>query len=262
MRQSWNLSVRESIEIKISTLDSGNSKSVEEISIGVKATNLNKTYDTVLTELALTNISLLSKQWMFIENIVTPQDIILHSQEAAHILLRTRRRILERSEYSSIPLKHEITTIANQLAYLAFAKKSEQRSINIFDDAEFENFKENKNGILLIQWHALIKDTKSTRNASGQSFVPIKFERIKKHPLELEFPLVELPISLEDNDKKEKQHIEELKTQVTYNVICPAVVNHNFEKSNLCVVSVELLIHSVIDEENVQVTVKTRNPVR
>ncbi|XP_045481562.1 trafficking protein particle complex subunit 8 [Harmonia axyridis] len=263
VRQSWNLSVRESIEINISPLDSGNSKTVEEISIGVKATNLNKTYDSVLTELTLTNIGLLSRHWAFIGNIVTPQNIILHSQEAAHILLRTRRKILERSEYSSIPLKHETTSIASQLAYLAFAKKTEQRTINIFDDSEFENFKENRNGVLLIQWQALVKDVKSTRNANGQSFVPIKFERIKKHPLELEFPLVELPISLEENEKKEKQHqMELLKTQVTYNIICPAIVQHNFERNRLCVVPIELLLHSVVDDDVIQVMVKTHNPVR
>ncbi|XP_044765765.1 trafficking protein particle complex subunit 8 [Coccinella septempunctata] len=263
VRQSWNLSVRESIKINITPMDSGNSKSVEEISIGIKATNLNKTYDSVLTELTLTNVSLLSRHWMFIGNIVTPQNIVLHSQEAAHILLRTRRRILERSEYSSIPLRHETMSIANQLAYLAFAKKTEQRTINIFDDSEFDNFKENKDGILLIQWQALTKDEKSTRNANGQSFVPIKFDRIKKHPLELEFPLVEPPISLEDNDKKEKQHqMDLLKTQVTYNVICPPVVKHDFQRSNLCLVPVELLIHSVIDQEIIRVMVKTRNPVR
>ncbi|KAL3290126.1 hypothetical protein HHI36_023491 [Cryptolaemus montrouzieri] len=260
VRHSWNLSVQESIEINITPLQSGNSKFVEELSIGVKASNLNKTHNSVLTELSLANISLLSKRWVFIGNIVSPQNINLHSQEAAHLLLKTRRKIQEKSEYSTVPLKHEDTSIDNQLAYLAFAKKTELRTVNIFDDTEFENFKENQNGILLIQWQALIKDAKSKRNARGQSFVPIKFAKLKKHPFSLEYAMTDIPISLEDNDKREKQkQAEMLKSQVAYNVVFPPVVQHTFEKSRICIVPVKLLIHSLEGQEVLQVTVKTVN---
>ncbi|KAK9889952.1 hypothetical protein WA026_008761 [Henosepilachna vigintioctopunctata] len=259
VRQSWHLSVSESINVSITPTESGNSASVEELSIGVKTTNLNKTHNSVLTEISLTNIGLLSRNWMFLGNIVTPQNIILHSQEAAHMLLRTRRRIKDKSEYSSIALKHEKTSIDNQLAYLAFAKKTEQRTINIFDETEFDNFEENKHGIILIQWRAVIKDAKNKRDARGQSYVPIKFVKPKKHPWLFDYAMTELPISLEDSDKRDKQYqIEKLKSQVTYNVIFPALVNHSFDTCQLCSVPVKLLIHSLVDEV-LLVTVKILN---
>ncbi|KAJ8941445.1 hypothetical protein NQ318_016077 [Aromia moschata] len=231
VRHSWNLTVQESLAIDISTQASHNSKSIEELALAMKITNLNKVHNSVLTEVMLLNVGLLSKNWSLTKDIVTPKYINLHSQESAHILLKAKRAVKDFSEYSSVPLnsdKKSIQSLTN--TYLAFAKKAEKPLLNVFDDLDCINFKENKDGILLIQWQALVIDITGRRIVNGQCHIPIEINRKEEDILQLERILSDTIIDLNDKTVTEEEHAEIAQKQVSYNLVYPPVVKHNFQK--------------------------------
>ncbi|KAJ8926890.1 hypothetical protein NQ314_020741 [Rhamnusium bicolor] len=258
IRHSWNLTVQESVAVDVSSQASHNSKMVEELALAMKITNLNKVHNSVLTEVMLLNVGLLSKNWSLTKDIVTPKYINLHSQESAHILLKAKRAVKSASEYSSIPLnsdKKSIQSLTN--TYLAFAKKAESPLLNIFDDFDCVNYKENKDGILLLQWKALVIDANNKRVVNGQCHIPIEVNRKEEDVLQLERILSDTVIDINDKTVMEEERIEIAQKQVSYNLVCPSIVQHNFAKQKLCIVPIKLLLHSIIDNKDLSVVVNT-----
>lgn len=254
IRHTWNLTVEESISVDTSVQISHNAKNVEELAFAIKITNLNKPHSPVTTEVTLLSVGLLSKNWTLKKDIVTPKYVSLHTQESAHILLKAKRSMRTVSEYSVIPL-HSDTNYVNNLmnTYLALAKSYEKPSLNIFkDDLETFVFKENKDGILLLQWQVLVNDgSKST--VTGQCHSPVNIRRFNEDVLDMDKLISDPVIDINANDDNNEQD----ENQVSYNIICPPILRHNFQRETLCVVPVKLLLHSIVDDDSLSVIVNT-----
>ncbi|EFA11313.1 trafficking protein particle complex subunit 8 [Tribolium castaneum] len=258
VRHKWNLSVQESIKVDVTVQESFNAKQVEEIAVVLKASNLNKLHSSTLTEISLLNVGMLSKFWSFIENVVTPKYINLHSQESAHILLKARRLNEKKSVYSNIYLNHERSMRQHlSSAYIAFAKKTEHCQVNLFN--EFESSPEGKDGIVFVQWQALVNDPQK-RVVDGQTQIRIKVHKTSDDQSDVdEFaalsdPATLLEVSL-NKDKQSENRTQQ--TKVTCTLIYPAIVEHNFQKEKFCVVPVTLLLHSVVTDADLSVIVNT-----
>lgn len=259
IRHSWNLTVQDSISVDTTTQTSHNAKNVEELALAMKITNLNKAHSPITTEVTLLSVVLLSKNWTLTKDIVTPKYINLHIQESAHILLKAKRSVRNTSEYSVIPL-HSDTNFVNNVknSYLALAKSYEKPTLNVFtDDLETFVFKENKDGILLLQWQALVNDGNKSKTVTGQCHSAVQIRRFSEDILDMERLLSDPVIDLNEKSGLPEDNSESHENQVSYNIICPPVLEHNFVKESLCVVPVKLLLHSVVDDSSLSVVVNT-----
>lgn len=264
VRHKWNLSVQESIKVDVTVQESFNSKTVEEIAIVLKASNLNKLHSSTLTEINLLNVGMLSKFWRFIENIVTPKYINLNSQESAYILLKARRINEKKSMYSNIYLNHERSMRQHlNSAYIAFAKKTDHCQMNLF--SEFEPIQEKKDGIVFVQWQALVNDPQK-RIVDGQTQICIKAHKTNEDQADVdEFAALADPATLLEvslNKDKQEENQASLETKVTCTLIYPAIVEHDFQKEKFCVVPVTLLLHSIVNDADLNVMVNTLGAAR
>ena len=240
-------------------------KQVEEVALVLKTSNLNKFYNSVLTEISLLNVGMLSKFWTFTENIVTPKYINLHSQESAHILLKAKRTNQKKSTYSNIYLNHERSTRQSlHSAYLAFAKKHEHSPLNLFDEGDPKG-DENADGAVFVQWQALVNDPQK-RVVDGQTQISFTVHKTNETPIDVdEFaalsdPATLLEVSLNKDKRSESQTGHE--TKVTCTLIYPAVVEHNFRKEKFCIVPVKLLLHNIENSADLNVIINTLGSTR
>ncbi|CAG9855344.1 unnamed protein product [Phyllotreta striolata] len=261
VRHNWNLMVQESIIVDVSTQASHNSKTVEELALAMKITNLNKVHNSVLTQITLLNIGLLSKYWTLTKDIATPKYINLHSQESAHILLKAKRLVKNTSEYSTVPLNADRKSIQNMSKqFLAFAKKSEKPLLTMFDDFDSLHFKENKDGILLLQWQALVIEDSKKRIVCGQTNIPIEINRKDENVIQMERILSDTFIDINDKTITEEETAQSAQKQISYNLIHPPVIVHDFREKKVCIVPVKILLHSIVDSKVLMVTVNTTDP--
>ncbi|CAH1153382.1 unnamed protein product [Phaedon cochleariae] len=261
VRHSWNLMVQESISVDVSTQASHNSKIVEELALALKITNLNKVQNSVLTEVMLLNVGLLSKHWTLTKDMVTPKYINLHSQQSAHILLKARRAVKDQSEYSSIPLSRDKKSIQiHTNAYLAFARKAEKPPLTMFDDFDTFSFKPNKDGLLLLQWQALAIEGNKKRIVNGQTQIPVEINRKEEDVIQMEHILSDPIIDISDKVISEEEAAQIAQKQVSYNLVYHSVVEHNFEEKKMCIVPVKILLHSIVDRNVLSVVVNTTEP--
>lgn len=235
----------------VSTQTSYNSSTTEDLALALKTTNLNKIHNVISTEITLLNIALLSNNWILTKDIVTPKYINLNSQESAHILCKARRKVHKDSQYSSIPLSSDKVALSHlSTAFQTFAKKSHSPLLNAFD-LNCENKK--RDGTLILEWKALVCDASNRRIVNGHSCVPIQVYR-KEQPLDklISDTVIDLnsPIGNEDGNLENGQN------QVTYNLLYPSVVKHNFQEISSCVVPVTLVVHSTV-EDSISVTINT-----
>lgn len=257
VRHSWNLTVHDSINVEVTTQESYKSTKDEEISLALKAINLNTVYQSISTEIKLLNVGLLSNYWELNKNIVTPTFISLAAQETAHILLKAKRNIKETAQYSNISLSKDTKIAANlNSACLAFAVKTEHKYINLFEEAEkYCKKPEKKGGVLLMQWQASvaeINNKKDKRLVNGQSLIPVRVTRVKSENNVLMDTIkdaIELPIGEVEEDFKNPQK------QVIYNLIHQAAIYNDFTKLKVCVVPIKFVIHCINQEEPVAVTI-------
>ncbi|XP_056646298.1 trafficking protein particle complex subunit 8 [Diorhabda sublineata] len=259
VRHNWNLMVQESIVVDVSFQSSHNAKSVEELALAMKITNLNKVHSSVLTEVMLLNVGLLSKYWTLTEDIATPKYINLHSQESAHILLKAKRSVQETSKYSSVPLNADRKSIQSMTTtFLAFAKKAENPTLTMFDDFDSLKFKENNDGVLLLQWQALVSEGTNKQIVIGQTSIPIEINR-KEDTVQMERILSDTFIDTNDKNSEEGT-VQITQKQIVYNLIYSPVVKHNFIKRKICIVPVKILLHSTVDNKILSVIVNTTEP--
>nr|CAI5821090.1 unnamed protein product [Callosobruchus analis] len=261
IRHSWNLSLLESLAVDVSTQASHNSKIVEELALAMKITNLNKLHSSLSTEVMLLNVGLLSKNWTLTKDIVTPKYINLLSQESAHILLKAKRVVRPTSEYSNIPLSTDKKSIQSLInTYLAFARKVEKPLITMFDDLDSFNFKENKDGVLILQWQAIVNDSTKKRIVNGQCHLPIEVTRKEEDVIQMERILSDTIIDINNKAVPENDAAQTAQKQVSFNVAHSPLVKHNFVKNRLCIVPVKLLLHSITDNTVLSVAVNTTDP--
>uniref|UniRef100_A0A6P7FSR0 Trafficking protein particle complex subunit 8 n=1 Tax=Diabrotica virgifera virgifera TaxID=50390 RepID=A0A6P7FSR0_DIAVI len=261
VRNSWDLLVQESLLIDVSTQASHNSKSVEELVLAMKITNLNKTYSPIMTEIKLLNVGLLSKYWTLTKEVVRTKYIVLNSQESAHILLKAKRSVHEWSKYSNVPLTQDQELIQSlSTSFIKFARKFEKPCLTMYDDYESFKFKENKDGMLLVQWQAMVSDGNTNRVANGQTSVPIEINRRDEDVIQMERILSDTFIHVCDKTILEEEKAQNTQKQVSYNLVYPAFVSHNFLEKGICLVPVKILLHSIVDNKILDVFVNTTEP--
>ncbi|KAF7286967.1 hypothetical protein GWI33_002813 [Rhynchophorus ferrugineus] len=253
IRHSWNLSVQESISIDVSPQTSYNSTTEEELALALKATNLNKITNAISTEITLLKVCLLSNNWVLTKDMVTPQYIILNSQESAHILTKAKRDVRENSQYSYISLTTDKISIPYlTTALLSFARKSDKALLNVFESAQ--EFRKIKDGSLILEWKALVYDALNRRVVNGHTCIPIEVNRSDMMQLErfISNSMVDLNSAVDTADRA----VERAQSQVFYNLLHPSIVKHNFKITKSCVVPVTLVLHSIV-KNAIQVTVNT-----
>lgn len=257
VRHSWNLTVQESISVDVSLQESHNATKVEELVMAIKATNLNKVHSSISTEITLLNVGVLSKYWKLSKNIVTPKYINLNTQESAHILLKSRRVEQNKSVFSLISLFNSDRKHIQHLnvACLSFAVKAEQYYYNILSDQGNSDKDIFKEGLLFLQWQASVTDANSKKIVYGQNLLPLEVNRYNSNQITKEVDAVVVNINDKGTEKSE-QYEKMLQKQVVYNLQYKSNITHDFNKNKLCIIPVELILHSVTEDE-VDVTINT-----
>lgn len=260
VRHKWKLKIVESIEIQASIHPSYNSKKNEEIAFVLHAENLNREHNSIMTEISLINVGMFSKYWSFSNELVTPKYIKLQSQESANILLKACRISEDKSQFSNINFNFD-KSFENYLSSVvkAFAKQSENYQINLFDDNAFIA-KTNSDGIIFVQWQALMKG-KNARVINGQTQITfIVYKKEESQEIDDFGSLLSDPASILEysiNKDKYSKLVASDETKVSCTLLYPPVIQHDFCKQKLCVVPVNLLIHSLVSDATLTTTINT-----
>lgn len=266
VRHTWQLSVQESVSVETVYQQSLNSKAVEQIILSIKVTNLNKVHHTILTEISLLKIALLSTKWLLLNETMAPKDVVLHSQETVHLILKgIRNPERKEKQYSEIIFSPK-QALCNDTsrAYLDFAKKSIKIKTSVFNDTQIstEQSSSMEEGILLLVWQAHVVDVGNKNVVTGQNLVNISRLNIEdaqktdcNKPIIFTEDINQFKVdTVEANDE---DALTVLQKQIIYSLKHPCVFYHNFHKNGLCVVPVQLLLHSVTGTHSVSVTVNT-----
>ncbi|GJQ66108.1 hypothetical protein Trydic_g5778 [Trypoxylus dichotomus] len=267
VRHLWNLSIQESINVIVTTQRSCNSTSSERLTLSVTATNMNRTHHPIGTEVSVLNAALLAEDWTLLNETVAPANIKLHSQESVLILLKAQRRSSKKNSYSLVSLvPHKQSLQYSNSAYLDFAKRNEKNRINVFDtsNSDIENTSNDKkvDATLILRWQAHVIDSKGTRRTVyGQNQVPVYIIQAEEEEDEDDYlgPVVFFDNKQDENlalNKKKEEELSMLQRQVSYNLIHPVKISHDFTVKKLCILRIKMLLHSIA-ETSLEVIVKT-----
>lgn len=244
--------MHESLSVEISTQTSYNSKEAEDLALALKTTNLNKIHHSLTTEITLLNIAFLSDNWILTSDIVTPKYISLNSQESAHILFKCRRTVDgQENKYTSILLSSDQLGVP-QLgsAFRTFARKNHLALLNAFN---LSHETKKRDGTLILEWRGTLWDAVSRRSVYGHTCVPIE---ITMEDERLDRLISDTIIDLNTSVNNEGQTENNARYQVTFNILHPSIVKHDFKKASCCVVPVTLVLHNIV-EDLVTVNVNT-----
>lgn len=257
IRHVWKMSVQESIGVEVLRQQSSASTISEKLMLSLKVTNLNKVFNTILTEISLLKVALLSSYWFLLNEIFIPKEFTLNSQETVYNVIKLKRKIQIEALYSELKLQKEcVLSERADSVYLEFAERSNQFRVNIFEDSE-QTWKRNE-GVLIVQWQATVVDAGNKRIAFGQSQIIMEEFREEiedKSDCDSNFFCDDSKIL--DLDSSDSIELAKLQKQVTYNLLHPSDVSHNFEKTQLCVIPVRLMLHSIVGDSCLLVTVNT-----
>lgn len=253
VRHVWKLSVQESIGIEVIKQKSSTSTVAEKLILSLKVTNLNKIFSTILTEITLLKVALFSSYWFLLKEILVPKKFTLNSQETVYNVIKFKRKIQKDMFYSELPLVTDCCLLEHaEVAFLDFSQRSNQFRINAFDETEAEQAWKSSEAILIVQWQATVVDAGKKRIAYGQSQIAIeefKDEIQEKSDYDVNFFYDDSKTLQLNNDRKSEL--------VTYNLVHPATLCHSFRRRKMCIVPVKLMLHSVVGDTRLLVTVNT-----
>ncbi|XP_017768287.1 PREDICTED: trafficking protein particle complex subunit 8 [Nicrophorus vespilloides] len=253
IRHMWNLHIQESIRVEVNAKQSWNSKNIEQLVLTIKAINLNKIHHAVVTEITLIKVALLSQNWILSKDVSSPKNIKLDTQESVNIFMKIDRKASKISNYSEMSfISTKQMNQQSQYAYLDFAKRNDQSRINIFDNIESLDSYKKHDGTLILRWQAIITDSEGQkRMISGQNHIPVDVTTVEETLVEdcpapnYSFERIPIDLQTEETDKLVKLNDK----QITYNIVHPPVVCHNFDQSKLCIVPLNLHLHSVSETQ-------------
>lgn len=268
----WNLSVQESINVTVTAQQSCISKKTQQLTLSVTVTNMNKIHHPIVTEISVLNAALLADNWTLLKEIVVPESVKLNSQESVHILLKAQRKSKKKDSYSLVSFVPQKQSIQySNSAYLDFAKRNEQSRLNIFDTSDnIDDAKNNKksDATFILRWQAHVIDSKGgKRTAYGQNQVPVYIIQSIEEDDEDDYvgPVVIFDTKQEQDtntvNSKDAEDLVFLERQISYNLIHPVKIFHDFSSKKLCIIHVKMLLHSIGDT-NLEVTVKTLEALR
>lgn len=260
--------MQESVSIEVIHKQSTNSKLDERLNLAVRILNANKVYNTVLTEVSLLSVALLSSFWILLNDMRAPEEFTIYTQENVGALVKARRKVQKKAQYSEIPFRTgDQLSGETSHAYLDFVERSIEKRINVFEETEegMEQQCELPEVVLVVKWQALVVDGGSKRYAYGQSQLslgPFSEEYVRKDDNKPTYYQEIKFYEPDTNNDKEKVALAKLQKQVIYNLTHPSVLYHNFEHSKVCTANVKLFLHSIVGDDTLTVTINTLSSSR
>lgn len=285
VRHNWHLVIQDSISLLATVKPSCNSTDVEQMTVRINATNMNMVHHAVSTEISLLSVSLLAKNWKLTQQVVSTDAKKLLAQESVHFLLTaTRDFALFDNNYSELLFEQDGDVQKFEKSFLDFAKRDDCHKINVFEDIGKlqERIERAGEGRIVLKWKAFITDSCGTRRTVfGQTSKYLDtMNLLPQLPLT---PFAEVPLDVAsfvdgpitrssniaygvllgmdgtaplDNELTNQRQIRAVKKQLNYNLVHVAEMQHDFERSRICIIPVELYIHNVTNVE-LTVTVHT-----
>nr|XP_022915433.1 trafficking protein particle complex subunit 8 [Onthophagus taurus] len=261
VRHVWNFQIHDSLKVDLKPYQSHTAENVEQLSLSLKAMNMNKIHSPIYSQITILNAAILSENWILLNEVVNPEIIELGPQDSAHILLKAKR-ILKKNINNQINFI-KIPPNYPKAGYLDFAQRIDQNRINIFNESVCETNNDQKEGTVILRWKAKVADTVGNeRYVYGQNQVIINLEKIEEDDESgYKGPIVFSDGKNDDNlvttKIKEQEELQRKEQQIRCNVIHPTKIIHNFQINKLCIIRVKLLLHSTVDDTDLEVIIKT-----
>lgn len=276
VRHIWHLVIQDSISLLATIKSSSNSTEVEQMTIRVNATNMNMVHHAVSTEISLLSISLLAKNWVLSQQVVSTNARKLLAQESVHFLLKATRDFRPDNKFSEVCFERDEAVSQLDKPFLDFAKREDCHKINIFEDiAKLQERLEYKSeGRIVLKWKAFLADSCGTRRTVfGQTSKSLDMMNLPPH-ISLT-PFVDIPLDASsfvdcpvtsrgsnigvaafgvllgldgavpiETDITQQRDLDIAKRQLNYNLVHLSEVQHDFQRSRICIVPVELYVHN------------------
>lgn len=182
----------------------------------------------------------------------------LQSQESVHLLLKANRCInsSQNLNYSEVLTSHNMKINKEMKEpFMNFAQRSMCFEMNGFESTPKtkEEYLNNVEVLLVLGWQALVTDSAGNkRSVSGQHYIPVK--KLPKLQNNSKEPTINSFSSASSGSDQSAllagmPNLSILQKQVVYCLKHPPVLTHDFANSKLCVVPVQLVLHSSADTE-------------
>ncbi|XP_025837429.1 trafficking protein particle complex subunit 8 isoform X2 [Agrilus planipennis] len=259
VRHTWMLNTQETLSAKVLCQGSFSSKSVEQLSLSAKITNLNKFHDLKIINVSLVKVLLLSSDWLLLKDLELPKTLRITSEQSIHLLLKARRNSKREEIYSEIILDPEtFRPLLSNSVCLDLAIKNFEQHVSFLDEfvSQDAGRKIHSPNQLVLQWKASVSDSSGQKkNIIGQTTTPLSF----KDECDIETSLsyeVNQTLDLTVSITKSNVSVETKKNQVFLSLLHPISIRHDFKNKKFCTIPVQIVLHNVVDAEMV-VTVNT-----
>lgn len=269
-RHTWQLTVLDSIQVNAIARRSAVRKAdLPTLTLTVRVKNTNQSNDPFMNEISLERVSLESKAWSLLECITEPSNIKIQSQETYSVLLKLIRKIEESSKISDISLikkLDETDDTVERFPYINFIQKRHikpQAHSETLNENQFRNVEEpcplavttRLDATLILRWRAKITESgNSARHAIGQHHVDLAVvNKSYKQPedrrsdqddystrLKIFGPDRNVSDSTTIIKKDDVPESEYLKNIVSFSMNHVREGKHNFDRSRMCIVTVNL----------------------
>lgn len=288
VRHSWEITVLGSVQcmsVATHSCVASTEESNQVLNVALQVKNVNQVHDPILTEVSVSQVSLVSKTWQLCGKIAVPKGVKLQAQESVHFVFSAcrQRHGSERAElFSDLSIEDHVDNItsASESPYVDFYNRHRARVISNtaadetaevsrssvasqLDNDDTSSLEEalNINATLILRWQIEIKNGKGTkRMALGQHHLIL--EKIAVSSVSpADDPKVPLPSEIEGplrmfapDDSSYKSvtsekypNIDVLQRLVVHNIRHSPKVCHDFSVSRLCFVPVQLQLQNCSD---------------
>lgn len=288
VRHSWEITVLGSVQcmsVATHSCVASTEESNQVLNVALQVKNVNQVHDPILTEVSVSQVSLVSKTWQLCGKIAVPKGVKLQAQESVHFVFSAcrQRHGSERAElFSDLSIEDHVDNItsASESPYVDFYNRHRARVISNtaadetaevsrssvasqLDNDDTSSLEEalNINATLILRWQIEIKNGKGTkRMALGQHHLIL--EKIAVSSVTpADDPKVPLPSEIEGplrmfapDDSSYKSvtsekypSIDVLQRLVVHNIRHSPKVCHDFSVSRLCFVPVQLQLQNCSD---------------
>lgn len=239
------------MQVDVTVSEGCQSAELKQLLFAIKATNMNKLYYNILTEISLLKIGLLSSFWKLVplENLKINSIITVASQQSGYMLLRGQRNITKNNTYYEVSLTDKQSDVKTKPAYLDFIEKIENAPLNIFEENFGANVVRGNEGKLFFQWRAFVIDNAGVKHTVyGQNYVPIKkfisnIERTGEQAQSLSV-IYDSTNSIETKKVENELSLGQYRNQISMCIVYISQVYHNFDEKKLCIVPVKISLHN------------------
>ncbi|XP_012252846.2 trafficking protein particle complex subunit 8 isoform X2 [Athalia rosae] len=274
-RHTWQLTVLDSLQISATVRRSAvTNESLSTLNLIVQVKNTNQVHDPFMNEIALTKVSLKSNSWELTDSTGLPLDMQIQPQEISHFFLKLRKRKEDTPDFSEVSLTTEKSSESvTDSPYIDFVQRRKIKPLNWYESqsemqhqqqvqlpekSPFE-YSMRVDFTIILRWRASIMEAGSlTRHAIGQHHVDLEIlNKMYKHPDEVKVqhdlygghlrifgPDRNVPDSTTVVKKDDFTELELQQNLVTYALHHLRQAAHNFKRSQLCILPVELRLQN------------------